>query len=310
MYRASVLFSLAMALVLLLATTAFAAPAGVYPKIIPLPIGFRPEGISSGNGAEFYVGSLADGRIYKGDLRTGAGAILVPGQPGRVTVGAKFDERSGYLFAAGGGTGFGRVYDTRTGQEVGAFEFTGPGSFINDVVVTRSAAYFTNSRQPVLYKVPLSDNGDLRDPSAVQSLTLSGDWQQGAGNNANGIDATPDGKTLIVVNSSSGALFRVDPDTGEARLIDLGGETVTAGDGILLDGKTLYVVRNRLNQIAVIDLAPGLASGQLVSTITDPAFRVPTTIAEFGSSLYAVNARFGVPDPGNADYDIVQVHKH
>ena len=73
---------------------------------------------------------------------------------------------------------------------------------------------------------------------------------------------------------------------------------------------TLYVVRNRLNQIAVIDLAPDLTSGQLVSTITDPAFRVPTTIAEFGCSLYAVNARFGVPDPGSADYDIVQVSKH
>ena len=309
MYRASVLFNLAMALVLLLTSTAFAAPAEEFPKIILLPIGFRPEGISSGNGTEFYVGSLADGAIYKGDLRTGEGAILVPGQPGRVTVGTKFDERSGYLFAAGGGTGFGRVYDTRAKQEVGAFQFAGPDSFINDVIVTRSAAYFTNSRQPVLYKVPLSDNGDLPDPSAVQALTLIGDWQQGTGNNANGIDATPDGKTLIVVNSSLGALFRVDPDTGEAQLIDLGGETVTAGDGILLDGMTLYVVRNRLNQIAVIDMAPDLVSGQLVSTITDPAFRVPTTIAEFGCSLYAVNARFGVPDPGSADYDVVQVSK-
>lgn len=309
MFRASVLFSLTTALALLLTSTAFAAPVVEFPKIIQLPIGFRPEGISIGNGSEFYVGSLADGAIYQGDFRTGEGAILAPGQPGRVTVGTKFDARSGYLFAAGGGTGFGRVYDTRTGQEVGAFEFTGPGSFINDVVVTRSAAYFTNSRQPVLYKVPLSDNGDLPDPSAVQALTLSGDWQQGTGNNANGIDATPDGKTLIVVNSSLGALFRVDPDTGDARLLDLGGETVTAGDGILLDGKTLYVVRNRLNQIAVISMAPDLTYGQLVSAITDPAFRAPTTIAEFGRSLYAVNARFGVPDPGSADFDIVKVSK-
>ena len=309
MYRASVWFNLAMALVLLLASTAFAAPAEEFPKIIPLPIGFRPEGISSGNGSEFYVGSLADGAIFKGDFRTGEGAILVPGQSGRVTVGTKFDERSGYLFAAGGGTGFGRVYDTLTKQEVGAFEFTGPGSFINDVVVTRSAAYFTNSRQPVLYKVPLSRNGRLPKSSAVQVLTLSGDWQQVAGFNANGIDATPDGKTLIVVNSTVGALYRVNPDTGKALLIDLGGATVTAGDGLLLDGKTLYVVRNQLNQIAVIHMAPDLASGRLVSTITDPAFRVPTTIAEFGRSLYAVNARFGVPDPGNADYDVVRVSK-
>jgi len=309
MYRASVLFSLVMALVLVLTPTALAAPAEVFPKIIPLPIGFRPEGIAIGNGTDFYVGSLANGAVYKGDLRTGQGAILVPGEPGRVTVGIKFDKRSGYLFAAGGGTGFGRVYDTRTGQEVAAFQFTGPGSFINDVIVTRSAAYFTNSSQPVLYKVPLSRNGRLPKSSAVQVLTLSGDWQQVAGFNANGIDATPNGKTLIVVNSTVGALYRVNPDTGKALLIDLGGATVTAGDGILLDGMTLYVVRNRLNQIAVIDMAPDLASGRLVSTITDPAFRVPTTIAEFGRSLYAVNARFGVPDPGNADYDVVRVSK-
>lgn len=309
MYRASVLFSLVMALVLLLTTTALAAPAEVFPKIISLPIGFQPEGIAIGNGTEFYVGSLADGAVYKGDLRTGKGAILVPGQPGRVTVGIKFDKRSKYLFAAGGGTGFGRVYDTRTGKEVAAFQFTGPGSFINDVIVTRSAAYFTNSSQPVVYKVPLSKNGRLPKPSAAQVLTLSGDWQQVAGFNANGIEATPNGKTLIVVNSTVGALYRVNPDTGKALLIDLGGEMVTAGDGLLLDGKTLYVVRNQLNQIAVIHMAPDLASGRLVSTITDPAFRVPTTIAEFGSSLYAVNARFGVPDPGNADYDVVRVSK-
>jgi sugar lactone lactonase YvrE len=304
------LFSLVMVLVLLFTTTALATAGGEFPKIIPLPNGFRPEGIASGHGTDFYVGSLADGAIYKGDLRTGEGAILVPGQPGRVTVGVKFDKRSGYLFAAGGPTGFGRVYNARTGQEVGAFQFSGPGSFINDVVVTRSAAYFTNSFSPVLYKVPLSAGGRLPDPSEVQTLTLSGDWQQVTGFNANGIDATPNGKTLIVVNSSVGALYRVDPDTGRASLIDLGGATVTAGDGILLDGKTLYVVRNSLNQIAVIRLAPDLASGQLVRSISDPAFRVPTTIAEFGNSLYAVNARFDVPNPGpDTEYEVVRVPK-
>jgi hypothetical protein len=40
-------------------------------------------------------------------------------------------------------------------------------------VVTRSAAYFTNSFSPVLYKVPLSAGGRLPDPSEVQTLTLS-----------------------------------------------------------------------------------------------------------------------------------------
>ena len=46
----------------------------------------------------------------------------------------------------------------------------------------------------------------------------------------------------------------LDPATGEATEVDLGGASLTNGDGILLDGRTLYVVRNRLNQIAVVEL--------------------------------------------------------
>jgi hypothetical protein len=311
MRRIRLSISLALASVLAFASTALAAPAGAFPDIIPLPNGFQPEGIARGRGTDFYVGSLASGAIYKGDVRTGEGSILVPGQTGRVAVGLSFDRRSGFLFVAGGPTGAGYVYDTRTGGEVGAFQFSQSGSFINDVVVTRSAAYFTDSFQPVLYKVPLSGRGRLPEAAAVQTLSLGGDWTQVAGFNANGLDATPNGKTLIVVNSTLGTLYRVDPETGAAALIDLGGAQVTSGDGILLHGKTLYVVRNFLNQIAVIDLAPDLSTGEVVATLSHPAFRIPTTIAEFGRFLYAVNARFDVPNPGpDTEYEVVQVSKH
>jgi len=279
-----------------------------FPETIPLPNGFQPEGIASGRGTDFYTGSLANGAIYKGDVRTGEGAILVPGQPGRVSVGMKFDSRSGYLFTAGGPTGIANVFDTATGTLVTTYPLAGSGNFINDVVVTRDAAYFTNSSAAVLYKLPLSGNGGLPDPSAVQTLPLSGDWQQVAGFNANGITATPNGKTLIVVNSTVGALYLVDPNTGIATRIALD-YSVTAGDGILLDGKTLYVVRNRLNLIAVISLSPDYASGTLDRVITSTFFDVPTTVAEFGNRLYAVNARFGTPPGLNVEYDVVQVPK-
>ena len=101
----------------------------------------------------------------------------------------------------------------------------------------------------------------------------------------------------------------MDPETGDATLIDLGGETVPNGDGILLDGKTLYVVQNRLNQIAVVQLSAKLSSGVVVERITDPNFRVPTTIAEFGNSLYAVNARFGAPPSPDTEFEVVRVSK-
>lgn len=306
--RMTVLFlrSLALAAVVAL-TTSSLIQAQPFPEVIPLPDGFQPEGIVTGRGSDFYVGSLANGAIYNGDLRTGEGDLLVAGETGRVAVGMSFDLRTGFLFVAGGGTGFAHVYDARTGEEVGEFQFAASDSFINDVVVTKHGAYFTDSANPVLYVVPLAPNGGLPEPSEVEALPLSGDWAQVSGFNANGIDATPDGSKLVVVNSSQGALYVVDPNTGIAAAIDLGEDTVASGDGILLHGKTLYVVRNFFNLIAVVELDPHLASGAVVDEITSPHFRIPTTIAKFGNALYAVNARFDVSPGPDVEYEVVRV---
>jgi sugar lactone lactonase YvrE len=99
----------------------------------------------------------------------------------------------------------------------------------------------------------------------------------------------------------------VDPTTGTATRIDLGTGSVPNGDGILLQGKTLYVVQNVLNQIAVVKLDPDFTSGTIVDTITSPSFRVPTTIAKFGDALYAVNARFDTPPTPDSEYEVVRV---
>ncbi|KAB1198979.1 superoxide dismutase [Haloferax sp. MBLA0078] len=286
-----------------------ASAAAAYPSVIPLPTGFRPEGIVTGLGNEFFVGSLAAGAIYRGDLRTGSGEVFVPPVEGGVAVGLSHDARSNYLFVAGGPTGQASVYDANTGALVADYGLQGPPTFVNDVVVTRTAAYFTDSFRPALYRVPLGAGGDVPDQSAVEEIPLSGDFTSVGGFNANGIDAPPNGEYLIVVNSSTGLLYKVDPATGDATEIDLGGASLTAGDGILLEGRTLYVVRNQLNLIAVVQLDPEATAGEVVDEITDPQFDVPTTVAGFGNSLYAVNARFGTPDPANAEYDVVRVSK-
>jgi sugar lactone lactonase YvrE len=141
-----------------------------------------------------------------------------------------------------------------------------------------------------------------------ETIQLSGDYVFTPGAfNANGIAATPNGKTLIIVNSVDGALYTVDPATGEATLIDLGGETVVNGDGILLQGKTLYVVQNFFNQIAVVQLEPDLSAGTIVDTLTSSSFGIPTTIARFGSSLYAVNSHFDTPPTPATEYEVVRV---
>jgi sugar lactone lactonase YvrE len=294
--------------VMLSLMTMGSAMAAAFPDVISLPNGFRPEGIAVGKGSTFYVGSIPTGAIYRGDLSTGEGDVLVPAQGGRAAIGLKFDDRTGYLFVAGGPTGFAYIYDGETGADIGSIQLETLPSFINDVVITNDAAYFTNSFQPFIYKVPLENNGELPTPLTSEAIPLGGDYQFTPGAfNANGIAATPDGKTLIIVNSMEGALYQVDPETGVATRISLEGGNVQAGDGILLQGKTLYVVQNQLNRIAVVELSPDLSSGTIVDTITDPGFDVPTTIAKFGSSLYAVNARFSTPPTPDTTYTVVRV---
>ena len=282
------------------------APAQTFPDVISLPNGFQPEGIASGNGTIFYVGSIPTGAVYRGDLRTGEGAVLVPAQVGRSATGLKYDPRTGLLFVAGAATGYAYIYDGQTGANVAAIQLTTLPSFINDVVITKDAAYFTNSFQPELYRVPLANNGEPLGTS--QTIPLIGDYVFTPGGfNANGVAATPNGKALIIVNTVDGALYDVDPATGEATLIDLGGDAVPNGDGILLQGKTLYVVQNFLNQIAVVDLNPDFTAGNIVDTITSPSFGIPTTIARFGNALYAVNSHFDTPPTPNTEYEVVRV---
>jgi sugar lactone lactonase YvrE len=292
-----------------LVVAALVAPAAMatstFPKAIQLPNGWQPEGITIGNGSTFYVGSISTGSIYRGDLRTGRGSVLVPGAEGRSAIGIEFHH--GLIFVSGGATGKAFVYDARTGvlvREVRLATGTDP-TFVNDVVVTRKAAYFTDSSRAVIYRLLLRHRG--RPAVTAQALPLSGDFQLVEGFNLNGIEAAR--CALLSVQSATGKLFRIDPRTGVATEIDLGGVALTNGDGLLLKGRLLYVVQNQDNRIAVLWLSPHYRSGRLVRTITDPAFDVPTTIDDFGRYLYSVNARFTTPPTPDTEYTVVAVRR-
>ncbi|MEX0797145.1 MAG: superoxide dismutase [Acidimicrobiia bacterium] len=278
------------------------AAASSFPESIPLPIGYQPEGVDT-RGSTAYAGSLADGDVVTVNLRTGEVAHLVDNDPadGRIAVGLKVDR--GLLFVAGGPTGMAFIYDARTGAEVATLQLTDPaaGTFVNDVIVSGDSAWFTDSFQPQLYRVPLRGNS-VGAPQTIPLSGPAGDFV--AGFNLNGIEAA--GGELIVVNSSKGELYAVGTD-GTSRTIDLGGDLVTAGDGLLRIGSHLYVVRNQLNQVDVVELARDLNSGEVANTITSDLFDVPTTVAKHGNRLVLVNARFGVPDPASAEYNLVQV---
>lgn len=301
------------ALIAALSLTLPAAGSGhTFPEVIPLPDGIGPEGIASGSGTEFFTGSLDRGEIYKGDLRTGEGEFINDESEfatDRAALGMKHDPRSDVLWVAGGETGQVFVYDADTGDTLAEIQLAATqDTFVNDVVITRDTAYLTDSFQPVIYAIQLDQRG--LPSGAAETIPLSGDFVfVPDAFNGNGIDATPRGEALILMGSATGTLYTVEPTTGVATAIDLGGAGVPNGDGILLDGKTLYVVQNFLNQVAVVELAPDLSSGVVGDPIISAHFRIPTTVAEFGSSLYTVNARFDTAPGPSVDYEVVQVSK-
>ncbi|MBY5164101.1 hypothetical protein [Salsipaludibacter albus] len=281
------------AALLLPVTAAQAAPPD--DTTIDLPAGFAGEGITIGAGNTFYAGSLADGRIAIGDLAGGTSEVWVDDPAIAPAVGLDADLANGLLWVAGGPSGQAAAYDLDTGDAVATLTLTTTeGAFVNDVVATRDAAYFTNSAAPELYRVPVS-GGEVGEPETIPLSGPAGDYVEGF--NLNGITATADGSTLVAVNSTTGQLFTIDPDTGDSALIDLGGDTVVTGDGIALQGRWLYVLQNGTapdvdNQVAVIRLSGDLSSGDLRSTVTSPLFETATTLDLRGNLIAAVNAQF------------------
>lgn len=278
---------------------------GVFPTTIALPDGFGPEGIAIGGAPVAYFGSTVDGSIFRADLVTGRGERL-GNTPGTPSVGLKVDHRA-RLFVAGGPQGDARVVSAVDGRVLASYTLATGNSFVNDVILTPQAAWFTDSFNPVLYKLPLGRHGALPAPDAVETLPLTGDVVFQPGFNVNGISRTPDGTALLVVQTNTGLLFRVDPATGATTTVDLGGESVANGDGILLVGRTLYVVQNVLNQVAVVRLDPAGRHGAVVDRLTDPRFDTPTTVARFGGRLYLPNARFSLEPTPTTTYTAVAI---
>jgi hypothetical protein len=301
----------AVVVISLISAPAMATPR---PASIPIPVDFQPEGIAVGEGNTFFVGSLRDGDIYRGDLRSGDGKLFVDVDD-RVAVGMRVDKERNWLVVAGGATGNAWVYDTGDGTTVAELVLGDPGStFTNDVAITKDALYFTDTFAPRIYKVPIEAGGSFGD---THPITLTGPAAAtGSGFGLNGIDSTHRG-WLIVNHTNLGILALVDPSTGASREVQLSGPPLPPGtlDGLQLEGRTAWVVENFANSVARVKLSPDLTSGHVVDVITSPLFRVPTTVARHGSTLALVNGRFdlGFPPPfgpgapPGTDFDVVQV---
>jgi len=278
------------------------------PQTIALPRGLQPEGITGDGASTFYVGSLADGRVVTGDLRTRETRVLVPGVDGRVAVGMQLDTGSDRLWVAGGPTGAVTVYDAGSGEELG--RWVTPGSvFLNDVAVTDDAVYVTDSGRGHLVVVPLGPDGGLPDADGATTLPLTGDIVIDPDDfNANGIRALDD-DTLVLVQSNTGTLFLVDPDSGRTEAVEVSAGELVGGDGLELGDGHLFVVRGAGDDtVAVVRLRADEATAAVEDVVTDRDFDVPTTATFAEGHLWVVNARFDTePTPGTR-YDIARVN--
>ena len=298
----AVLCAVVAAILLLVATPASASPS---PEVIVLPGASSSEGIASGRGNTFYAGDFYRGDIFRGNLRAGTAELFIDAPDGRQALGMKYDRRTGYLYVAGGATGQGYIYDTKTGETVATYQLAPPGvtTFVDDVALTRTGAWFTDANRAELYVIPISRNGDPGESSTA--LPLSGPAADlSAAFNLNGIVATPDGKTLIVGHFANGLLYTVDPETGSSATIE--GLYLPDADGLELRGRRLWVGQVFENQVSEVRLSRDLTSGVVEEVITSDLLQAPTTLIVQGNRLAVVNSYFNTGVPPTSDvYEIV-----
>ena len=326
-YRSAVLITMVFTLMATISTTVPAHEIDqtsrvIWPDLIPISVGMEAEGIEMGKDTDFFVGAFSytgnltnAGAIYKGNLVTGKGQILVP-PTGKPLSGLSYDERTDYLYAATGyfPGGFAgpflehgvKVYAGASGRLLDEIIF-GDNMVINDVLVTDKAVYCTDSISTALYKIPLENDGKVFS-SAVEKIEMTGFEIDPAGFNANGLVGDFEGKELVIVNNATGALYLVDTEAGSASVVSIQGEEqlFPNGDGLYMDGRTLYIMQNFTQKIAVVEMSDDLIQGTFVKNIVSDNFAIPTTITGFGNCIYAINTHYVELIAEGADPTLVQ----
>ena len=266
----------------------------------PSTSGNNPEGVAWDNRTEsFFVGTVGTGTIYRATLRDATLRPFItpdPATPADSAVGMKV--AGGKLYVAGGPTGSIYVYKIKTGALLARFE-TGPGGFLNDLVVTQKGdVYVTDSFRPMLWH--LSRAMVKAGSGAPEGINVEDEITYTVGQfNLNGIVARRGGRELIVVNSFSKSLFRIDIDRDDpaARTITKIDAPELGGDGLLIDRGRLLVVTGNPAEVTVLKLSRHDLRARVVEVLTDPSLRGPSTIARAKDRYLVVNAAFGQPTP-------------
>lgn len=251
-----------------------------------------PEGIAlDERGMQGWTGSSSQGDIYKFDLQQGKAELLVlGGSPGREgAYGMKVDT-GGKLWVASGPSGAVAVLNTANGQTERVFKSPkSPHMFLNDLVISQAHVYVTDSFRPILFRGSSNPKAEGELESWIDLSKSPIKYQPGF--NLNGIVASRDGRQLLTIQSVTGQLWQVDTNTKAIREVKVTGGSLVNGDGLVLDGNTLYVIRNQDAEIAKVELDSRWQNGQVVSRMTDARLRYPTTAVKVRGGLLVVNAQ-------------------
>lgn len=258
-----------------------------------------PEGIAyNANTGIFYTGSTLNGDVIQVDVQTGKSSLFAPGvkQNRNDCRGMKVDAKK-RLWICGGEENKIHVLGYN-GMPIKSWDLKAlyNSGFINDCVADKNYMYFTDSRVQKIYRANVA--GVL--PLNIEEWLSFTDQQipYAAGFNANGAALTPDGKYLIIVISNSGRLYRIDRNSKAITEIILN-VRVTSGDGLWLEGNTLYVSRNATSQIFPVQLNANFTEG-IVGSGFGSNLSFNTTIAKAGQYFLVVNGQLNRrPSPAN-----------
>jgi sugar lactone lactonase YvrE len=274
-----------------------------------------PEGMGyDRQTGDFYTGSVTDGTIVRGNVQDPQAQVFSPaGADGRTSALGMRTDRS-RLYVAGGASGTVWIYDKSSGAFIAKVSNGLPstGTTLNDLAVTRSGVFVTDSLSPTLWRLTWGSDGK---PALEKWLDFTGTaFHYTTGFNADGIQATPDGRFLIVGALNTGKLYRIDIATKAVVEINTGGADLTNADGIELVGHDLYVARNVNNQIVTLELADDWTSADVDTITTSPHFDFTVAVAAVGSRLLVLNSQFehlgfggGTPSPPTLPFTITSI---
>jgi superoxide dismutase, Cu-Zn family len=249
--------------------------------VFPESVGVDPR-----DGAA-YVGSLADGTLYRAQPPETVEIVSAGGTDGRGSVaGVKFDSK-GRLWAAGGYDGSLFVYATEPWELLAKLDVGRRPSCVNDLAFGRDGgAYVTDSFVPTLFRV---DPDSLTLESFCDLEALGVPWPEGL--NFNGIVLTADQRHLVACQTNTGRYWRITITDGTVDEVALEGGPLPHSDGLAIDGTTLYAAVNAHDTIAVIDLSADGGTGAVRGFVRSPDFRFPTAVAVAGDGLWVVNGQ-------------------